>query len=102
MSHEVLFARQPIYDRKNAIYGFELLYRGGLLQPPSDQASRATTEVLVNYCTGLIENNATLGCPIFLNVDEEFITSNPFLPISPENLVIEVKKLYLLIKLFYF
>jgi EAL and modified HD-GYP domain-containing signal transduction protein len=90
MSHEVLFARQPIYDRKNTIYGFELLYRGASLATSEDQASRATTEVLVNYCTGLIENNATLGCPIFLNVDEDFITSNPFLPVSPENLVLEV------------
>jgi EAL and modified HD-GYP domain-containing signal transduction protein len=93
MSHEVLFARQPIYDRENAIYGFELLYRGDLLLPSGGQtarATRATTEVLVNYCTGLIEDDATLGCPIFLNVDEEFITSKVFLPISPENLVIEV------------
>ena len=90
MSHEVLFARQPIYDRENAIYAFELLYRGDLLLPLPIQAAKATTEVLVNYCTGLIEDDATLGCPIFLNVDEEFITSNVFLPISPENLVIEV------------
>jgi hypothetical protein len=33
MTHEVLFARQPIYNRKDAIYAFELLYRGGLLLP---------------------------------------------------------------------
>jgi EAL and modified HD-GYP domain-containing signal transduction protein len=90
MPDEILFARQPIYDRENGIYGFELLYRGDLLLPPSVQATRASIEVLVNFCTGLIEDNATLGCPIFLNVDEEFITSNVFLPLSPENLVIEV------------
>ena len=90
MPHDVLFARQPIYDRKNAIFGFELLYRGDLLTPPSDQATRATAEVLVNYCTGLIEDDATLGCPIFLNMDEDFITNGAFLSTGPEDLILEV------------
>jgi EAL and modified HD-GYP domain-containing signal transduction protein len=90
MSHEVLFARQPIYDRENTIYAFELLYRGDLLLPPSVQSAKATVEVIVNYCSGLIDDNATLGHPIFLNVDEEFITSNVFIPLSPDNLVIEI------------
>jgi EAL and modified HD-GYP domain-containing signal transduction protein len=90
MSQSVLFARQPIYDRQNTLHGFELLYRGNAFLPASIQGAKATTEVLVNYCTGIIEKNAHAHLPIFLNVDEAFLLSGMFIPVPPDSIVLEI------------
>ncbi len=90
MKEVVLFAKQPVYDMNNQVYGFELLYRGELVTSDKKDGSLATTEVIVNYCTGLIENNTHQCKRIFINVDEEFIKSGNHLHLLPENIVLEI------------
>jgi len=52
---EVLFARQPILDESNKLYGFELLYRGNLSL--DSNAREATLDVIVNCCTGMLDTS---------------------------------------------
>lgn len=90
MNKTVLFAQQPIYDMNNNVYGLELLYRGELLGSPIEREALATTEVLINYCTGIVDTNSHPCKRIFLNVDEEFICSPATLNLPPENIVLEI------------
>jgi len=90
MEGNALFARQPIFDRENKLFGFELLYRGDIDLQSLSEGVKATTTVLINYCTGLMETKAQDTKPIFLNVDEAFITSDLSIPVPPDKLVLEV------------
>jgi len=90
MNDTILFAQQPIYDMNNNVYGFELLYRGDLVNSAIVDNAAATTEVLINYCTGIIEPNSHQCKRIFLNVDEEFICSDIPKSLPPENMVLEI------------
>ncbi|MGB2741666.1 MAG: HDOD domain-containing protein [Cognaticolwellia sp.] len=88
MPSEVLFARQPILDKNNKLYGFELLYRGNLSL--DSNAREATLDVIVNCCTGMLETSNNLIAPIFINLDETFITSELYFPIAPEFGILEI------------
>jgi EAL and modified HD-GYP domain-containing signal transduction protein len=49
-SKYLLFARQPIFDGKNKLYAFELLYRDN--DPHSavfDDGDKATSALIINY-----------------------------------------------------
>lgn len=90
MDHDVLFARQPIYDNKNKIYAFELLYRGTLDVNDLNQGRQLTNEVLVNFCTGFMDDGYAMDKPVFINVDESFLLNTPLFPGSPQNVVLEI------------
>jgi EAL and modified HD-GYP domain-containing signal transduction protein len=85
---EVLFARQPILDESNKLYGFELLYRGNLSL--DSNAREATLDVIVNCCTGMLDTSNNPIAPIFINLDETFITSELYFPIAPEFVILEI------------
>ena len=87
MNHQVLYARQGIYDHHNNLAAFELLYRG---QSEGKSARELSDEVLINLCTGLIEENVSVGKPLFLKVDEGFLLSGDIIPCDPSLLVLEL------------
>lgn len=87
----VLLAAQPIYDNRTHIEAVELLYRNDLRQSALDVGEeRATSELLLNLCTGITEQVDHFGKPAFINVTTDFLLSQAFLPIEPERVVIEL------------
>jgi len=89
--NDLLFARQPIFDGNNKLYGYELLYRS--LHPNAaifDDGNKATSELLVNYCGGILNDEEAPYVKIFINLTRQLILSEYFFPIQPERVVIEI------------
>ena len=91
MTHHHMLARQPIYNRKNELYGFELLYRNSKNNQAVIQSQvNATAELITNLCTCALEENLNINKPLFINFSEEFITSDHFFPGPAYNVVLEI------------
>lgn len=87
----VLLARQPIFDRKLATVGYELLYR----PIPSDDegwqqhsGDLATNDVLVSAFDDIGIELVTSGQPAYINFTEHWLSNPP--PFDPENVVVEI------------
>jgi c-di-GMP phosphodiesterase len=88
---DLLFARQPIFDGNNKLYGYELLYRS--LHPHAaifDDGNKATSELLLNYCGGILNDEEAPYVKIFINLTRHLILSESFFPIQPQRVVIEI------------
>lgn len=89
--NDLLFARQPIFDGKNKLYGYELLYRS--LHPNAaifDDGNKATSEVLINYCGGILNDEDSPYVKVFINLTRTLILSDYFFPVEPTRVVIEI------------
>jgi len=86
-----LLASQPIYDREGRVAAAELLFRNDLEQNVTEVGEeRATSQLLYNLCTGITDQVAHSGIPVFLNVSADFLLSRAFLPVPPRQVVIEL------------
>lgn len=89
--NDLLFARQPIFDGKNKLYGYELLYRS--IHPNAaifDDGNKATSEVLINYCVGILNDEDSPYVKVFINLTRKLILSDYFIPVEPSRVVIEI------------
>ncbi|SMC09212.1 EAL and HDOD domain-containing protein [Nitratiruptor tergarcus] len=86
MSKEVVFARQPILDREERLFGYELLFRGEKQQ----LTDRGATSLVL---TGFLFSNfmAVLHRKLgFINIDETLLVSGTIESLPKEYFVIEV------------
>ena len=85
----VLLARQPIYDAKQNLVAYELLFRpenkGDM---PNFDGNIATSRVLLNAFTEGDIEKVTGGTPAFVNFTKELLLTPP--PFNPEHIVVEV------------
>jgi len=91
MENDLLFARQPIFDAKNKLYGYELLYRN--IHPNAavfDDGNKATSELLINYCSGILNDESCPYVKIFINFTRRLILSDYFLPLESSRIVVEI------------
>lgn len=90
-ANQVLFAKQPLYDAANNLFGYEILYRDTSTGTASFQdGCQATRELLVNYCSGILDDSTGPYVKVFINLTKELIMSDSFFPLSPDRLVIEI------------
>lgn len=89
---QILMARQPIFDRELNVVAYELLYRSD--DEPSVakifNGHQATSAVLINAYTSIIENQEPKKLPAFLNLPREMFESDALPSMSHKHLVIEV------------
>lgn len=89
--HEAFLGRQPIFDRKLEVYGYELLFRHSSV--PDAQvvdADRATSAVIFNTFTvfGLEE---LVGHRLaFINMTRSFVVNHGSLPLPADRVVLEI------------
>lgn len=87
----ILLAAQPIYDGWNELRGVELLYRNDLNQSAEQVGDRrATSELILNLCSGITDQVEHFQRPAFVNVTADFLLSRSFLPLDPDQVVIEL------------
>jgi EAL and modified HD-GYP domain-containing signal transduction protein len=90
-SSDLLFARQPIFDCKKRLYAFELLYRD---KDPNraviDDADKATSALVVNYCSSIITEENNPASKVFINLTKNLLLSDYFFPLEPKKIVIEI------------
>jgi EAL and modified HD-GYP domain-containing signal transduction protein len=91
MENDLLFARQPIFDARNKLYGYELLYRN--IHPNAavfDDGNKATSELLINYCAGILNDESCPYVKIFINFTRRLILSDYFVPLESSRIVVEI------------
>ncbi len=90
-TNDLLFARQPIFDSKKELYGFELLYRDN--DPNAafiEDGDKATSALLVNYCGSIINDDEGPYVKIFINLTRNLLLSDYFFPLEPSRIVVEI------------
>lgn len=90
-STDLLFARQPIFDSKKKLYGYELLYRDD--DPHSavfEDGDKATASLIVNYCGSILNDEQGPYVTMFLNLTRKLLLSDYFFPLDPKRLVVEI------------
>ncbi|MBN1956568.1 MAG: HDOD domain-containing protein [Desulfuromonadales bacterium] len=88
---KTLLASQPIYNVQKDLYGFELLFRHELFASAEAYGEDlATSEVVLNLCTGINQQIDQFSRPIFINLNKGLLLSDAFLPLPPGRVVIEL------------
>ena len=91
MKKSTLLAAQPIYDRQNRIEAVELLYRNDAGESALHVGEyRATSELLFNLCTAVIDEADHYNCDVYINASADFLLSEAFMPMDPSRVVIEL------------
>ncbi|WP_020656372.1 EAL and HDOD domain-containing protein [Massilia niastensis] len=87
--------RQPVLDRNQALYGYELLFRGSAQGPA--QIDPAQAGAGLSASASVIHHASQLGLPraigdatAFLNVDKEVLMSDMFAFLPRERTVLEI------------
>jgi EAL and modified HD-GYP domain-containing signal transduction protein len=90
---EVFVGRQPIYNRALGIYGYELLFRSGVVNNASMgemTADGATSTTIINSFLEIGLEKLVGDRFAFINLTEQFLFEEDMLPISPKQVVLEV------------
>lgn len=88
---EIYVARQPIFDRKMNVFGYELLYRKSMnnFYEGTDD-SQATAELLNHAFFSFRFRELTDDTKAFINFSEELLMQEIPLLISPDDIVVEI------------
>lgn len=87
----IFIARQPIYDRKNQLVGYELLYRAGDTDIAEfSDGNLASTEVILNSFMNVGVDNLVGSSLAFINITEEFILNESMTPMFEDQTVLEI------------
>lgn len=89
--NDLMMAQQPIFDRKNKLFGYELLFRNNdETMANVIDGEDATSQVLVNLCIGITELETQMNTPYFVNITRDLLMSDAFFPIDPSLVYIEI------------
>jgi EAL and modified HD-GYP domain-containing signal transduction protein len=89
---DALVARQPIFDRKRELYGYELLYRSQRSRDQFDgtDAYSATEQVISSTLLSIGLENVLCGKKAFLNFNHRLLSDGLYLSLPREATVIEI------------
>jgi EAL and modified HD-GYP domain-containing signal transduction protein len=90
-TREIFVARQPIFDDRDHVHGYELLYRGA---PDADSANGEPDamgpSVTVDALLGIGLSEITGGRPAFVNVDRAMMLNGAVELFDPDHVVLEI------------
>ena len=86
------FARQPILDRQQKIFAYELLYRGDRLENSAGEfdGDSATTEVMMSSLVDVGLAEVVGESPALINVTSAFLNGELALPEEKDRLILEI------------
>jgi EAL and modified HD-GYP domain-containing signal transduction protein len=88
---DIFIARQPIFDKKNKVFGYELLYRNSESNKyDGTDGDSATLEVIRNSIVNIGVERLTSNKKAFINFTENILQSDIFSIIPTESVVIEI------------
>ena len=88
---DVFLARQPILNKFNKLFGYELLFRNSeknIYQ--AEDGDKATIEVIKNSFVNIGIHEVTGGKKAFINFTENILKSDIFMVLPPETVIIEI------------
>jgi EAL and modified HD-GYP domain-containing signal transduction protein len=87
----LFIARQPIYDRKLAVMGYELLYRSSEVnQAIFEDGNLASCETIINTFMHIGLENLIGSAPAFINLPTDFVLNHALTPMFREQCVLEI------------
>ncbi|MDB4917754.1 MAG: hypothetical protein JWM95_5398 [Gemmatimonadetes bacterium] len=88
----IFVARQPIFDTKERLSGYELLYRadGEATSAGYHDSNAMSARVIANVFLGMDIKDITGGVPAFLNLTGEQLIEQTYDLLDPKDVVIEV------------
>ena len=90
MDH-LYIARQPIYDLKKAVMGYELLYRSNAVnQANIIDADQASCETILNSFMHIGIDNIVGSALAFINLPREFVVNDNLTPMFRDQSVLEI------------
>lgn len=90
MDH-LFIARQPIYDTKKGVMGYELLYRNNAINEAHfSDADQASCETILNSFMHIGIDNIAGSALAFINLPREFVINDSLTPMFKEQAVLEV------------
>lgn len=91
VSDNIFVGRQPIFNRKQQVVAYELLYRAGLENNAgSFDGDRATTDVIINSVLDIGLESLVGKRTAFFNLTGNFIRGDHPLPLDNRQVVLEV------------
>ncbi len=88
---DVFVARQPIFRKNNKIYGYELLFRGGMINAfPDIDGDTATSKVLSNTFFAMGMDQVLGGKRAFINFTQDLLLQKVPLMFPRERVTVEV------------
>ncbi len=92
MASSVFIARQPIFNHKLGVVGYELLFRGRGYAADAliDDAERATATVVLNTLTELDMGRIVAGKTAWINASREFVLNDLIQAVPPSVIGLEV------------
>ncbi len=87
---DVFIARQPIFDRRQKVYAYELLYRSGTENSSSFKSGDSATSSVIITSLTMGSDTLTEGNRAFINFTETLIKDEVPKLFSPEYLVVEL------------
>jgi len=88
---DIFLARQPIFDRYDKLFGYELLFRDSeknIYQ--SDDGDKATIAVIKNSFVNIGIDKVTGGKKAFINFTENILKSDIFEILPSESVIVEI------------
>ncbi len=92
LSKQIFIARQPILDRKQRIFGYELLFRSGETknQAHVEDDVLATSRVVINILNDIGTKNLIGAKKGFINVNEKILNKEVLKALPPEHFILEI------------
>ncbi|HEY9200854.1 MAG TPA: HDOD domain-containing protein [Gammaproteobacteria bacterium] len=90
---DIYVGRQPVYNRELGVYGYELLFRTGQVNAASEgfvSSDGATSTTLINTFLEIGLERLVGKRYAFINLSEQFLLEEDSLPISPQQVILEV------------
>lgn len=92
MTHSVLMARQPIFDTRQNVIAYELLYRSedGINTLPLISGETASSRVILHSYTSIADAGNLRTLPAFINFSQQMLEAETLPSLSPREIVIEI------------
>ncbi len=90
---DIYVGRQPIYNSQLGVFGYELLFRSGTQNTSAGSqltADGATSTTIINSFLEMGLERLVGNRFAFINLTEQFLLDEDSLPISPEQVILEV------------
>ncbi|MBP2239463.1 EAL and modified HD-GYP domain-containing signal transduction protein [Cytobacillus eiseniae] len=89
---EVFVARQPIFNIKEEVFGYELLYRSNQRENafPDVDGDQATTELIINSFLNIGIDKLSSGKPCFINFTENLLSLRLPTYFRPREIIVEI------------
>jgi EAL and modified HD-GYP domain-containing signal transduction protein len=83
-------ARQPVLDRNQALYGYELLFRGSAQGPAEFESGLSASASVIHHASQLGLPRAIGDATAFINVDKDALMSDMFAFMPRERTVLDI------------